>query len=357
MHMADPTSTDPHPDSPAPVRKAMSPLKIIVQVIGFAIGVALLAWCIRVAASDENRPARERIMNADWHMIALLLGLCVGSLITNGTLFAVVIRPLFKVETLGTIATNALATFLNNFPFKLSIASRFFIHNRRDGLPLLTIMAWIGATGLVIVSVLTPPLVATALHSKVDSLWWAITSGLLVAAFLTVLAISRFLGGRTGTARLASLAERVAPAKAVTVIRSKGFERAVSGLTMLASPRALALGMLCRIVDAVLIAARFAIAGKIAGVPTTFESLVLASSLYFLIGAVTPSGALGARDGGTYGALKYLPAAGAIQSEFTVVILTVTAAEFLVNLGAAVFSALYLRFAPKHPAIPVDDTA
>lgn len=317
----------------------MTPLRATAQVIGFACGIALLVWCVRLALREENRPYLERMLNASPLEIAMMLGLCVASLIVNGFLFVIVIRPLYRVHAPSMFATNALATFLNNFPFKVSILSRFVIHARRDRLPLSTVFAWLAATAGVIFAVLIPPIVATLMSPNVDAKWWALTCAGLVFCVVSLILISKWLlrvfrGAGDGASVFVNLLARVQEAPAMTSV-----------------PTSVVGGVCMRVIDTVLIALRFSLAAKMAGVETSPETIVLASSLYFLIGAITPAGALGARDGGTFGILKFLPAAGVITSEFAVVILTVTAAEFAVNLCAAAVSALYLRFSDSKPAV------
>lgn len=324
---------DEHPTS------RITPARAVVQLIGFACGIALLIWCGRIALSDQNRVYLERIGSSSWFDIAALLGLCVASLIANGMLFVVVIRPLYRVHALSMCATNALATFLNNFPFKVSILSRFLIHARRDRLAVTTVFAWLAAAAGIIFAVLIPPMVATMLSPKVDAKWWGFTCAGLVVCVGSLIVISKWL--------VRILSGAVESASAFV----KPLARVREAPAMTSVPTSVIGGVCMRVIDTVLIAFRFALAAKMAGVESRPETIVLASSLYFLIGAITPAGALGARDGGTLGVLKFLPSAGVITSEFAVVILTVTAAEFVVNLCAAAVSALYLRFSPAKPAV------
>ena len=333
--------------------KRMSPVRVAVQVLGFAASLGLLAWCVRIALKDENRDALDRVLHGDPWLIAGMLGLCVLSLVANGSLFVVMIAPVRRVHWLSCCATNALATFLNNFPFKLSLASRFLIHKRRDGLPLLMIAAWIGATAAVILAVLGATLVATMWRGGVDALWWVSSVGAAVVGFAVIVGCARVFAGEAGKERLARLVGVTRIGVLERVVRGAWFAKMHTGLDMLASPRAVGSGMLLRVIDTAFIAGRFAVAAELAGVEASMGSVVLAATLYFFIGAVTPSGALGARDGGTFGAMKFLPAAGAIGSEFAVVILTVTASEFVVNLCTATASALYLRFSKARPATVV----
>jgi hypothetical protein len=332
------TATEPIDPSNA---SRMTPLRATVQIIGFACGVALLMWCARLALRDENRPYLERILNASLPEVALMIGLCIASLIANGFLFVLVIRPLYRVHAISMCATNAVATFLNNFPFKVSILARFLIHSRRDRLSLSTVFAWLAATAAVIFTVLIPPIASTLMNPAVDVKWWALTITGLVVCIVVLITISKLL---------ARMMQRAIDGSSFFV---KLLSRVHESPAMTAVPTAVVGGVAMRLIDTVLIALRFSLAARLAGVETQPGTIVLASSLYFLIGAITPAGAIGARDGGTFGILKFLPAAGVIKTEFAVVILTVTASEFVVNLCAAAVSSLYLRFSTSKPAVAV----
>ncbi|MFZ4573895.1 MAG: hypothetical protein ACOYN0_05820 [Phycisphaerales bacterium] len=331
-------------------KRGMSAAKVAVQIVGAVASIALLAWCIRIALRDDNRAALERVLAGDPWLMLSMLALCALSLLANGTLFVLTISPVRRVHWLSCCATNAAATFLNNFPFKLSLATRFLVHMRRDGIPLLMVASWIGATAVVILAVLAAPLAATVWRGKVDGWWWGATGAGLVVGYVLIVGVAGLFAGERGRGRIESIAARLRIPLLPRLLRTNAYARMHTGLDMLAGRRAVGAGFAMRILDTAFIAGRFAVAAKLAGVVASPGSIVLAATTYFFIGAVTPSGALGARDGGTLGALKFLPIAGVIGDDFAVVILTVTASEFIVNLCAASASALYLRFSKARPA-------
>ncbi|HRQ74272.1 MAG TPA: hypothetical protein PLU35_14715, partial [Phycisphaerales bacterium] len=134
-------------------------LRLAVQGLGFVAGLVLLGWCVRAALSPENREQLSKLGDAPAWAVAALLGLSVASVALNGLAFWCALLPARRLHASDVIATNALATFLNYLPFKLSAISRVVIHNRRDRVPLLTIGGWFGAVlGVMVVSL--APLVA-----------------------------------------------------------------------------------------------------------------------------------------------------------------------------------------------------
>src|SRR5690606_21428503 len=113
--------------------------------IGFLVGLALLGWCVSIALSPENREQLDRLADAGWRPIALLVVLSGLSLALNGAIFWLVLLPARRLRAADVIATNALATFLAYLPFKISLIVRALIHQRRDRVPLVLLGAWMSA--------------------------------------------------------------------------------------------------------------------------------------------------------------------------------------------------------------------
>jgi hypothetical protein len=105
-------------------------VRLCVQALGFVLALVLLGWCIRAALSEENREQLERLGNASAGQVLLLLGLSAATLLLNGLLFWVTLRPVQRVPVVDHLATNALATFLALLPFKLGTLVRVAINTQ-----------------------------------------------------------------------------------------------------------------------------------------------------------------------------------------------------------------------------------
>ncbi len=314
-----------------------SPLKVTVQVLGFAIGLTLFAWCVSVALRPRNRESLDRLLDAPLWVLSSLLGCAVLSLLLNGSLFWFLIRTVRSIGWRSVVAVNSVATCLNYLPFKLSVVARFVIHNRRDNLPVTLILAWLAAAGVVILGAIAAPIAATFWRGRVDAVWVVVTTAGLLVTGGSVVVMARFL-------------RRAAPGSFISKVLSF---RPVAPLTpaivMLADGGAIAASFAVRTIDLACVAARFWLAAHACGTPIGMSTAVLAASTYFLIGVVTPAGALGAREGGTTllaGSVLHLPDVG--NESFAVVTLVASASEMIVNLVAAAISGLWLRFSrPK----------
>ncbi len=98
-----------------------------------------------------------------------------------------------------------------------------------------------------------------------------------------------------------------------------------------------------RLIDLGAQSARFWLAAKATGQELSFSGAVLLASIHFLIGVLSPGGALGLREGGVTGAASLLAGAGVGTGGFAVVALTVSAAELLCNTAGAGAALAYLR--------------
>ena len=65
----------------------LKPRQIVLQAIGFAIGVALLTWCIWIAVEKGDW---SKLTNAEPMLIAGLIVCSLVSLIVNGVVFQLV---------------------------------------------------------------------------------------------------------------------------------------------------------------------------------------------------------------------------------------------------------------------------
>lgn len=335
--MSDPNV---HEDCLAPVRAAR--LRSAVQVIGFLIGLTLLGWCIQTALKPESLVQWSRLREAPAGKVALLLALAAATLLVNGETFRIAIAPVKRLGGLHVQAVNAAASLLAYLPFKLSLLYRVLIHNRRDGLALLTIGAWFGSIAAVLAAALLPPLGASVLRGRADAVWWALSVGGVVLATVGTVLVAHRLHEGAGWAWL----ERIWRALRLP---SAALPRVHEGLRILADPRAVAGGVILRVIDVVIHTARFLVAAGILGFELPMDKAVIAGCSYFLIGAAAPSGSLGLREALTGGLLGRL-LSGLDPDRFMVAVLLVTLAELIVLIPAAVGGMSWTRPWSLRPA-------
>jgi len=212
-------------------------LRIIVQLVGFGASLALLGWAVSIALSDENREQLERLGEASAWQVASLLGLSLASLLIAGAIFWVVLAPARRIPFVDVIATNFVAHFLAYLPFKLSMIARVAVHNRRNGVPLLTIGAWFVAFTLSMTVAIGSLLVAALVRENLDLAWVAIAGATMVVATLLLLAVGRFFGLEKGEARLHRLLDPLTPRRLRPMLRSARFRELHEGFAMLADVR------------------------------------------------------------------------------------------------------------------------
>jgi hypothetical protein len=295
-----------------------SPLRITLQIIGTVLSLALLVWAATQALTPENQESLERLGSAPPHLAIALVALVLAGVVLNGVIFQTILAHTHRLGTLHLTAVTGIATLLAFAPFKLSLLARVFIHRRRDHLRYRTLIAWLAAVGGLSLCVLGPATLASVWRAELDLLW--------------------FLGGVVGPAGLLALAVAVAR----RVRRVPALHAVTLGSADYATDpgKVAALGAL-RLTDLASMALRFTIAGWILGIDLTSGAAIVAASVYFITGIVSPAGNLGAREGAVTG-VGFLPAIDA-HEQFALLALTVTAAEIVGALIAGALGALYER--------------
>lgn len=323
------------------------PVMVAIQIAGFALGIALLGWAVREAMREENRAQLAKLSEATAGEILLLLTLAALSVGFNGLIFSVVLNTVHRIRATDVIATNAIATFLAYLPFKLSVVARFVIHNRRDGVPVLTIGAWLMAMAILMLAVFGPITLVSIWQKQVSMLWWI--GSLLGVGACTVLgsALARQLSGDVGIARIS----RLGLGEGLT--SSDAFSRLHSGFEMLGHPRAALIANGLRLLDIFAFALRFYVAARVLEMPITAQDALLLGTCYFMIGVLSPSGMLGTREAGTIAIAELVGISStalaqneAGQTPIAATVLFVTAVEAVVNLGCAGFGIAWLRARP-----------
>jgi len=331
-------------ETPNPIKPSRSAVGVGVQIIGFAIGIFLLGWAVRMALRPENREQLSKLSDATPGELMLLLVLAALSVGFNGIIFWVVLNPIHRIRATDVIATNAIATFLAYLPFKLSVVSRFVIHNRRDKVPVLTIGAWIIAEAILMGAALTPLVLTSIWLKEVNLLWWIVSlTGVGVGTAIGS-ALARQLAGDVGLTRLSKIGigEKLSG--------SDAFSRIHSGFEMLGHPRATLIANAFRLIDIITFALRFYVAARVLELPISMQDALLLGATYFIIGAASPAGMLGTREAGTIGIAELVGISSNALNEtesgqvpIAATVLFVTAVEAIVNLGCAGFGIAWLK--------------
>jgi hypothetical protein len=154
----------------------LTPRKIILQLIGWLIGVALLTWVIWGASRGGDW---SKVLHADPKLIAALLGCTVISSILNGTAFWITIQPLRPVRWRDMQLLNLVANMLNYAPVRLGMVARVMYNIRVDRLTLLQIGAWFALMTYVLFLGVGACLVATLAHDRLDWIWLGIVAALM----------------------------------------------------------------------------------------------------------------------------------------------------------------------------------
>jgi hypothetical protein len=257
-------------------RPALSGARIAVQLTGFAIGAALLAWCIMKAIGSADL---ERLRRADPALVATMLGVSALSMACAGTAFWLALRPARRIPWGVHQAVNAMATLVNYAPVRLGVPSRFVYHMGVDGMGAWLVAGWVATVGACTLSALAG-LTAGALVGVggVELMGWsalpAILAGLVVACAVTEISV-----------RVVGLLRHVP-----LVARKLGGAEA-----MLAAHGSLRLVAATRFVDFAMYAARAWCAGRILELPLDTQQILLVALAGYIMN-YNPLGRFGFRE-------------------------------------------------------------
>jgi hypothetical protein len=243
----------------------LTPTKIAVELGGFVIGLALLAWCIKGAI---EKGGWERLADADVGLVAGMLGCSLLSALINGAMFWVTIRPLKRLRFWDLQWLNFVGNLLNYAPVRLGAIARVLYHLRVDRLNLLQIGGWFTFIGYILCLGIGSCLLATLARDRIDWIWAALVLGQMA------------LGG---------VLTRVVVGNRLLIRYGQGVDR------IIADPLALwgAIGL--RLADLTAYSGRMAIAMTILGInlPTAH---VIILALVALAASLIPFGRLGFRE-------------------------------------------------------------
>ena len=327
--------------TPIPPKPARRSIVLVLQLLGFLIGLALLAWCGKIAFSGENRDALKQLGEAPPLLMVSLILLSGLGVMLDGLTIWLVLRPVRRIQLSGMLATNALATFLSLLPFKLSVMARIAIHRKRDGVPLAIIGPWFAAVGAVLIASVAPVLLLAAWRPEIDLLWFVLLTASLAlsAAGLSISAYA--FSGKRGLRIIQSCAKRQPIGLITNIAHSETFSLLDEGLAMLANFKNTLAAIGLRVAYIASIAARFFIASRIVGSPMPADQSLVGSVSYFFIGIVSPIGALGARERGAAEILEWF---GQFDlNQLLLIVVVVTGAELLANTALAAVGIAWLR--------------
>lgn len=313
--------------------------RMALRIVGFVVSLAILGWCVSVVFRGQpGEPGpMERLSRASASHIAALLALSAASLLLNGLIFWTTLLPVRRLDARGVVAVNALATMLNYLPFKLGLITRVVVHHRRDRVPLAMIGAWIAAFVFTLLLTVTPVALVGGweVSRGVFGSWWIVLGvGSTAAATAATAALARVFAGANGLARLHRMTDPLRIAPLDRVLRSRAWSHLHAGFDMLADPHAVGASAALRLADLTVQAARFAVAAGVVGRDLPPDHALLAAAAHFIIGALSPFGTLGPREG-------LLTLVG--SEDFALIVLVVSAAEAIVNLAGGTLALIWLR--------------
>jgi hypothetical protein len=269
---ADAKSTEAASVPQAPTRP--SRVRIAVQVAGFAIGCALVAWCAQRALS-KGGDGLAKLRDADPALVMVLLGATFVSILCSGYTFLAMARPLRRFSAIEMQAVNLMASLFNYAPVRLGLALRCAFHWRVERMSATDIAAWIAGVAIVTLGALGSALAAGLVQlplgraePRLDWLWFATYAACLLAGSALTLSFGR-----------------------IPLLRRflKGGERVLS------SPRALAESLVFRSIDLAMWGLRMWAAAKIVGVTLGPAQAMLLAAVAVL-GAGNPLGRIGWRE-------------------------------------------------------------
>jgi hypothetical protein len=315
------TPHDTHHHHPAiDPKRSLSALQIGVQVFGGLIGVGLLVWALSVVFSDENREQLDRALHAPLHLTLSLVGLSALSVILNGLMFWAVARPIRRLHPLSVIGVNAIATFLSVLPAKLGLAIRGLVHNRRDGMPLRDVIAWLAAMSALGLAALVPIGAVSRWRLEIDIVWFALALG--------GVALTHAMG--VGLGKLAARGTL----KGVLAIMSLGSYRIVQ------HPAPVAAHAVLRVADLGFLAVRFLIASSVLQMALPLDQAILLGAMFFFFGVLAPAGTLGAREAAV---AEIGVALGHDRAAVYTAVLFISAIELATSLVMAGIASLWIR--------------
>ncbi len=156
----------------------LSTRRLIIQLLGFVAGAALLIWCIKLAIGGGDW---SKLRDANVGLIAVLLGCTCISLFINGSTFWLTAQPLARVPFWDLQRLNLACNLLNYAPIRAGAITRVAYHMRVDRVHPLQIAAWFGSIFYIMAMVIAACLAATIIRPIIDWVWMMIVTGIVIS--------------------------------------------------------------------------------------------------------------------------------------------------------------------------------
>ncbi|MEE2973061.1 MAG: hypothetical protein VX672_08040 [Planctomycetota bacterium] len=303
--------------------------RLLIQLVGFAIGVLLVGWCVK-GAFEGGEEGWNRVRSANPWLIVAMIGTSIGSQLVTGALFWTTIRPVRREGFWVLQGVNFTSGLLNYAPVRIGMLSRIVYHLRVDRMKLLLIMAWFGTVSIAMLGVMAAAVGATIVNPELDLAW--------IALFILPLVLGIVFGPMLIHLRpVRALLDRFIPGS-VPMLTHRGWLSAGIGL---------------RIVDLALWTGRIALAAMILDLELGPGDLLIIA-VAALVVAMNPLGRIGFREAAVSILAGYLatPADGeALDATFKQLALveSVTEAAALIPCGL-VASVWWYRAIRRAPA-------
>jgi hypothetical protein len=296
----------------------LAPRRLVVQILGSAVGLALLAWCIhgaiRQGQSEENN-AWQRLADAEFRYVVAMLACSLVSTICNGAMFWITIRPLKPLRFSDMQLLNLVSSMLNYAPIRLGMIARVAYNLRVDRLSLLQIGGWFAFIAYFLALAVGSCILASLLRGRLDWIWGALVLGQMI---LGALVLKVFVGNR------------------LIVRYGRGIDRLIS------DPVAIWGAVAIRLVDLAAFTGRMAAAMAILGIdlPTT-ETVMLA--IVALMANLIPFGRLGFREACVAAAAGWFSLEAGTSQNVNLLALLDSAGEALVFLPLGAIALIWYR--------------
>ncbi|HMN96171.1 MAG TPA: lysylphosphatidylglycerol synthase domain-containing protein [Phycisphaerales bacterium] len=176
--------------------------QVVIQVVGFLVGVGLLCWCVVVAARGAEW---DLVLKADRRLVMALLATTLASVVINAGMFWCVLRPVYRHSVRRLTLLNSVAGLFNYAPIRLGLILRVAYHLRVDPLSAATIAAWMLATAAIMAAALGAATIGGLIG--MPSIGWtvAITLGAVAAAHAAIVLAMQIPAARSVANRLDGL--------------------------------------------------------------------------------------------------------------------------------------------------------
>ena len=311
--------------SESPARSLLPGRRIIIQLVGFAVGLGLLVLCIRRASGDGD--SWRQLLDASPWLLLAMFGCSIASGVINALTFWITIRPVQPLRAVDLIHVTFAAKLLNYAPVRLGAIGRVWYHARIDGLPLVLIGGWFAFIGAILALGVVSSAAATMIYGRIDLIWLA----LVIAMMLFGTLIIRFMKG------------------------SRLLERHGRGLArIIASPSALLGTVGLRVLDLAAYAMRLGIGAHLLGLSLDASDVVILA-VVALASDLSPVGRVGIREFAVALAAQHLGMdESAVAGDMERLALVDSAAEAIAFgiVGAPALIWLFWRHGRQAPTTP-----